>query len=262
MPLNLNLPDETLARELAHHEELYSGFAQQHFAKAAVRELRAHMVKRILAATGAGPASRLLSLGCGIGDTELLLAPHVGSIMGIDLSPSAIRQARQDAARAGVANADFLETSAADAALPESGFEAVIGIFFLHHLPDPELQKMARGIRAWLKPGGVFYGLDPSRYRLSGALGSLLVPHLMRRYQTPDEHELKPSDAAARLTEAGLETRFRYYDFCSTPLAGLFPAWRFGYRLTRGLDEILIRTPLLNALSSNFELIARRPENS
>jgi hypothetical protein len=42
----------------------------------------------------------------------------------------------------------------------------------------------------------------------------------------------------------------------------LFPAWRFGYRLTRGLDEILIRTPLLNALSSNFELIARRPENS
>lgn len=130
MPLNLNLPDETLARELAHHEELYSGFAQQHFAKAAVRELRAHMVKRILTATGAGPESRLLSLGCGIGDTELLLASHVGSIMGIDLSPSAIRQARQDAARAGVANADFLETSAADAALPEAGFEAVIGIFF------------------------------------------------------------------------------------------------------------------------------------
>lgn len=121
---------------------------------------------------------------------------------------------------------------------------------------------MARRIRAWLKPGGVFYGLDPSRYRLSGALGSLLVPHLMRRYQTSDEHELKPSDAAARLTEAGLETRFRYYDFCSTPLAGLFPAWRFGYRLMRGLDEILIRTPLLNVLSSNFELIARRPVNS
>jgi SAM-dependent methyltransferase len=258
------LSDETLARELAHHEELYSGFAQQHFAKAAVRDLRVHMVKRILAATGTGKKSRVLSLGCGIGDTELLLAPHVGFLTGIDLSPTAIGQAREDAGRAGVANVEFLEASAADAALAESSlaesnFDTVVGIFFLHHLPDVELRKMAIRIRNWLKPGGAFYGLDPSRYRLSGALGSILVPHLMRRYQTPDEHELKPSEAAQRFSEAGLDAHFRYYDFCSTPLAGLFPSWRAGYRLTRSLDEVLIRTPLLRALSSNFELIASRP---
>lgn len=253
------MSDDALARELAHHEELYSGFAQQHFAKPAVRALRAHIVDRILAATGTGRQSRLLSLGCGIGDTELLLAPHVGSITGVDLSPSAIRQAREDAQRAGAANVEFVEASAADAALAESSFDAVIGIFFLHHLPDPELKVMARQIRRWLKPGGVFYGLDPSRYRLSGALGSLLIPHLMRRYQTPDEHELKPSEAAACFLAAGFEVRFLYYDFCSTPLAGLFPSWRFGYRVSRSLDELLIRTPLLRAVSSNFELIARRP---
>jgi ubiquinone/menaquinone biosynthesis C-methylase UbiE len=252
------LSEETLARELAHHEELYSGFAQQHFAKPAVRELRAHMVKRILAVTGAGSRSRVLSLGCGIGDTELLLAPQVGSITGIDVSPSAIKQAREDAPRAGAVNAEFLEASAASASLADSSFDAVIGIFFLHHLPDPELKTMARRIYGWLKPGGVFYGLDPSRYRLSGALGSLLIPHLMRRYQTPDEHELKPSEAAAHFTEAGLQARFLYYDFCSTPLAGLFPSWRFGYRLTRSLDEVLIRVPLLRVVSSNFELIARK----
>jgi SAM-dependent methyltransferase len=253
------LSEETLARELAHHEALYSGFAQQHFAKPAVRELRTHMVKRILAATGAGSQSRVLSLGCGIGDTELLLAPHVGSITGIDLSPSAIKQAREDAGRAGVANVEFVEAGAGDATLVDASFDTVVGIFFLHHLPDPELKTMARRICSWLKPGGVFYGLDPSRYRLSGALGSLLIPHLMRRYQTPDEHELKPSEAVARFTEAGLEARFLYYDFCSTPFAGLFPSWRSGYRLTRSLDDLLIRVPLLRAVSSNFELIARKP---
>ena len=118
---------------------------------------------------------------------------------------------------------------------------------------------MARSVRGWLKPGGVFYGLDPSHYRLSGALGALLVPRLMRRYQTPDEHELKPSETAQRFREAGLESRFRYYDFCSTPLAGLLPSWRLGYRVARTLDELLIRTPLLRAVSSNFELIARKP---
>jgi 2-polyprenyl-3-methyl-5-hydroxy-6-metoxy-1,4-benzoquinol methylase len=253
------LSDDIQARELAHHDALYSGFAQQHFAKSAVRELRRHMVRRILDATGAGRESRVLSLGCGIGDTELLLAPHVASVTGVDLSPAAIRQAREDARLAGVANVTFLQASASEAGLDEKGFDAVIAIFFLHHLPDAELQRMARSIQEWLKPGGVFYGLDPSRYRLSGALGALLVPSLMRRYQTPDEHELKPSETAQRFREAGFAARFRYSDFCSTPLAGLFPSWRLGYRLTRTLDEVLIRTPLLRALSSNFELIARKP---
>jgi SAM-dependent methyltransferase len=258
------LSDETLARELAHHEELYSGFAQQHFAKAAVRELRRHMVRRILKATGAGRESRVLSLGCGIGDTELLLAPHVATVTGVDLSPAAIRQAREDTRAAGLTNLEFVEGSAGEAGFKtaglDGGFDAVIGIFFLHHLPDPELGRLAQRVRAWLKPGGVFYGLDPSRYRLSGALGALLLPRLMRRYQTPDEHELKPAETVQRFREAGLDARFRYYDFCSTPLAGLVPSWRLGYRLTRGLDEILIRMPLLRAVSSNFEVIARKPE--
>jgi len=256
------LSDETLARELAHHEALYSGFAQRHFAKPAVRELRRHMVQRILEATGAGRESRILSLGCGIGDTELLLAPRVAHVMGVDVSPTAIRQAREDARIAGVTNVEFVEASAGDASLGKAGFDAVVAIFFLHHLPDAELQKMARSVCGWLKPGGMFYGLDPSRYRLSGALGGLLLPRLMRRYQTPDEHELRPAETVRHFAEAGLEAHFRYYDFCSTPLAGLFPSWRWGYRVTRGLDGILIRTPLLRAVSSNFELIARKPESA
>jgi SAM-dependent methyltransferase len=258
------LSDETLARELAHHEALYSGFAQQHFAKPAVRELRRHMVWRILKATGAGRESRVLSLGCGIGDTELLLAPHVASVTGVDVSPAAIRQARADARLAGLTNLEFVESSADDAGFKTAGlnascFDAIIGIFFLHHLPDAELEKLTRSVGTWLKPGGVFYGLDPSRHRLSGALGRLFLPRLMRRYQTPDEHELRPSEIVHHFSEAGLEARFRYYDFCSTPLAGLFSSWRWGYRLTRSLDEILIRTPFLRALSSNFEVVARRP---
>ena len=97
------------AAELEYHEKLYSGFAQSHFARPAVRALRQHMVGRILQQTGVGQASRVLSLGCGIGDTELLLAPRVGEVVGIDLSPAAVRQAREDAKRLGVSNARFFE---------------------------------------------------------------------------------------------------------------------------------------------------------
>jgi SAM-dependent methyltransferase len=250
------LSDESLARELAHHEELYSGVAQQIFATPAVRAFREHLARRILAATGAGKSSRVLSLGCGIGDTEILLAPHVASITGIDLSPLAIRQARADAAD--ISNAEFLEGSIDHAELVGRTFDVVIGIFFLHHVIDAELRPTAERIHAWLAPGGVFYGLDPSRYRLSGAIGSLLVPKLMRRYQTPDERELKPAEITALFSQTGFEARYDYYDFTSTPLAGLFSSWRAGYRAARLADELLIRTPLVRRLSSNFEVIAHR----
>src|SRR5438132_3692115 len=84
-----------LASEIEYHERLYSGFAQLHFAKAAVRALRAHMVERIVRMTGVPATARALSIGCGIGDTELLLAPLISELVGVDASPSAIRQARE-----------------------------------------------------------------------------------------------------------------------------------------------------------------------
>jgi len=244
-----------LQREIEYHEKLYSGFAQSHFAKPAVRALREHMATRILQQTRAGKTSRVLSLGCGIGDTELLLAPHVGHLTGLDLSPSAIRQAKQDSAN--LDNIDFIEGTLETAQIAPASLDAVIAIFFLHHLPDT-IPELASQIATILKPNGVFYSLDPSRYRLSGAIGELLIPKLMAKYQSPNERQLAPQTTAAHFTRAGLNAGFDYYDFISTPLAGLFPAWRWGYQATRQIDEVLIRTPLLNRASSNFEVIANK----
>jgi SAM-dependent methyltransferase len=245
-----------LQREIEYHEKLYSGFAQSHFAKPAVRALREHMVRRILKLTGAGKHSRVLSLGCGIGDTELLLAPHVGELTGLDLSPSAIKQAKLDSAH--IPNIHFIEGTLESAEIGPASYDVVIAIFFLHHLPDT-VPDLAQQIATILKPGGVFYALDPSRYRLSGAIGELLIPKLMARYQSPNERQLAPSATAAHFSKAGLDARFEYYDFLSTPLAGLFPGWRFGYQATRALDEALVRTPVLKRVGSNFEVVAHKP---
>lgn len=238
-------------RELAYHEKLYSGFAQRHFARAAVRALREHMVGRILALTGAGAGSRVLSLGCGIGDTELLLAPHVREVVGFDLSPAAVRQARSDAERLGIGNARFEHGS-----WVEGGFDVAIAIFFLHHLPDTELQALPARLKQALAPGGVFYSLDPSKSRLSGAVGRRLIPGLMKKYQTPDERELDAEDTARLFRSAGYQARREMYDFGSSPLAGLLPGWRFGYCAARRLDDALLRMAPLRALGSNFEIIA------
>jgi len=249
------MPDpEVLARELAYHEKLYAGFAQSHFAKPAVRAMRCHMVARILHLTGVGKDSRVLSLGCGIGDTELLLAPYVGEIVGVDLSPAAIRQARLDADRLGIRNVQFVEGTDA-----EGEFDAAIAIFFLHHLSDGDLHELPRQLERRLAPGGVFYSLDPSRRRLSGAVGRVLIPWMMKRYQTPDERELDPEWTAGLFRDAGYDSRVEMYDFGSTPLAGLFPGWSWGYGFARLFDDWLLRFAPLRKRGSNFEVVAKRP---
>jgi SAM-dependent methyltransferase len=248
------LADETLRRELAYHEQLYSGFAQRHFARPAVRALRAHMVRRILHRTGAGPGARVLSLGCGIGDTELLLARHVKEVVGVDLSPRAVEQARADASRAGVANASFVEGTADRV---RGAFDLVVAIFFLHHLTDPALAGLPHQVRNLLSRRGVFYSLDPSARRLSGKVGRLLIPHMMKKYQTEDERELEPDATGSLFRAAGLHAETSVYDFASSPFAGLFPGWRGGYQAVRALDGAILRIPGVARWGSNFEVVAR-----
>jgi hypothetical protein len=132
-----------------------------------------------------------------------------------------------------------------------------IAIFFLHHLPDAELAALPHRLREQLAPGGMFYSLDPSRRRLSGAVGRLLIPKLMKRYQTEDERELEAEETAALFRTAGWEARVAMYDFGSSPLAGLFPGWGAGYRMARRLDDWVLRAPALARRGSNFEVIAR-----
>jgi SAM-dependent methyltransferase len=254
-------PDDfsaVLERERAYHEQLYSGKAQQRFGQAAVRQFRAHLCGHILRATGLGPAARVLSAGCGIGDTEIALAPHVASVTGVDLSPAGIREARAAAQHAGIANARFLEGTLDTVELAPDSFDLVIAVFFLHHLPDEALRAMPRQAARLLAPGGWFYSLDPSRLRLSGAVGSILIPWIMKEHQSPDERQLDPGTVAELFAAKGFTTRAGYYDFLSTPLAGLFPAWQAGYRAARRLDDALVRVPGVRRFSSNFEIVGRK----
>ena len=246
---------EHLRKELEYHEALYSGFAQSHFARPAVRALRENIVARILRRTGAGPSSRVLSLGSGIGDTELLLACHVGRVDGVELSPAAVRQARADAERLAIQNVSFVQGAANDS---DGIYDVVIAIFFLHHLPNSLLLEFPARIAPRLKPGGVFYSLDPSSRRLSGAVGRLFVPRLMKKYQSDGERELHPEDTTEPFRLDGFDAHSAIYDFGSTPIAGLFPGSRAGYRAARRLDNVLLRVPAVRRFGSNFEILARK----
>jgi SAM-dependent methyltransferase len=245
-------------RERAYYDQLYSGFAQAHFARPAVTAFRRDLVRRMVARAGLGRAARVLSLGCGIGDTELLLAPRVGEIVGVDLSERAVEHATAEARRAGAANVRFASGEWRSVLGAGETFDAVMGIFFLHHLTDGELGAIPAELLSVLRPGGVVYALEPSEGRLSEKVGKVLFPALMRRYQTEDERALDGATVAELFRKAGFEAEVSWFDFGSLPVAGLCPGFAGLYRAARVVDEALIRLPGIRRWSNAFELVARR----
>jgi 2-polyprenyl-3-methyl-5-hydroxy-6-metoxy-1,4-benzoquinol methylase len=115
--------------------------------------LRLQRDARVLcAAAPAGRLGRVLSVGCGDGEFELLLAARADSVLGVDISPEAIAMARSAQERAGVRNVEFRCLSVVDLDFSER-FDTIVCVAFLHCgggaavLPPPRpLRRMAPGV--------------------------------------------------------------------------------------------------------------------
>ena len=97
-------------------------------------------------------AADWLEVACGPGIVSRALAPHVGSILGVDLTPAMIEVATREAGRAGLTNARFQTGDATALDLPAGGLGGAVTRFSLHHMPLPArtVAEMARVVR----PGG------------------------------------------------------------------------------------------------------------
>ena len=90
-----------------------------------------------------------LEVGCGAGAFTQLLASRARRVTALDLSPQMIRLAKSRAGGRG--NVEYLLGDFMRLPLPAAGFDCVISLATLHHLPlAPALRKMKDS----LKPGG------------------------------------------------------------------------------------------------------------
>jgi len=98
---------------------------------------------------------RVLGVGCGPGSITVGLAEVVapGEVIGVDLQPAMVEQARARAARHNVANVRFEVANVYDLPFPNGSFDAVLACGLLIGLrePVPALQE----IRRVLLPGGI-----------------------------------------------------------------------------------------------------------
>ena len=215
--------------------------------------------RQFLRATGCGPTHRVLSLGCGDGTIERQLAPHVGEIVGIDVSSVAIAQARAGAAAAGLRNLSFQVCEEGTPRFAELGrFDCIAGFAFLHHLGDEQIAQTFAAAHAALPSGGCFYSSDPSTRRLIG-LFTGLVRKTYQRFHSPEERELEPEWLAGMAAQAGLQPTIHYVDYFLGPLAWLAPGMpRAVVGPLAALDAVALSLPLLRRYASSFSVLARR----
>jgi SAM-dependent methyltransferase len=98
------------------------------------------------------PAARWVETACGPGLIARAMAPRVGSVVGVDLTPTMIDKARADAAEAGVGNVTFEVGDATALDLPDDSLDGAITRFSLHHIPGPV--RVLEEMRRVVKPGG------------------------------------------------------------------------------------------------------------
>jgi 2-polyprenyl-3-methyl-5-hydroxy-6-metoxy-1,4-benzoquinol methylase len=105
--------------------------------------------ERFLVSQVPAEAETILDVGCGLGRLAAALAAPNRAVLGVDLSPEMIAQARKLEDASGPLDfkcGNFLEMD-----LPRGGFDCVISAAVLHHMPaEPGIQRMLE----LLRPGG------------------------------------------------------------------------------------------------------------
>jgi len=245
--------------EADFHDDLY-GNEEKHLERSMlIRAVRRRIVRDFVDRAALTATSTVLSLGCGDGAIEAMLAPHVGRVVGTDVSAVAVEGARARARAGGIRNAEFVAHDLSTHPLPwgASSFDAVCMFGVLHHIPDAAIPTVLREARRVVVPGGTVHSMDPSARRLV-AIFKPLLRRLYQRFHSPGERELDGFAVQRLYREAGFtDVEIRSSDFFLVPLGFVLPGFpRLLTPLALALDAALRRAPVLGARASSFSIFA------
>ena len=95
--------------------------------------------------------ARVLDLGCGAGIPSTRQLAQRFDVLGVDISRSQLELARRNVRQAEFILADFSEIQ-----LPEGGFQGVVALYAVSHLPREQHAQLFVDVFRWLAPGGLF----------------------------------------------------------------------------------------------------------
>jgi SAM-dependent methyltransferase len=107
------------------------------------------------------PTDVVLDLGCGPGGFLSAIAPHCGSIVGVDIVPAFVDRCRDMIASAGLANARAVLSHDGIVPFEPATFDVVMMVDAIHHCADP--RAVMAEVQRVLKPNGLFLVFEPNK---------------------------------------------------------------------------------------------------
>lgn len=102
----------------------------------------------------ADPEAGWLEVACGPAVISRALAPRVGRLHRVDLTPSMVGKASEEAAREGIDNVEFSVGDATALEFDDDSFDGAVTRFSFHHIPAP-WRVMGGRWRGWCgRPAG------------------------------------------------------------------------------------------------------------
>jgi cyclopropane fatty-acyl-phospholipid synthase-like methyltransferase len=200
----------------------------------------------------------VLSVGCGDGDFERMLAPHATRVVGIDISPEGIEIAQKQTSAAGISNVEFRCLSAYDLEWDER-FDTIVCLAFLHHVAVEEFSRFLTLVYEHLNPGGISYSQDPNIHGVLRTIGRVVMGENYDTYHSPDERELDPEQLRAALREVGFaEVQITPIDLTLIPALYMLakkPGWPL--HLCALADRIWCASPFAK-WASGFAAVAHK----
>ena len=185
------------------------------------------------------PGSHILDAGCGVGAHTQRLARRGFRVTGVDLSAHVVSQARERAARAGVADRVTIERAdLTELPFPDASFDGILAWGVLMHVPDVAgaLDEITRVTR----PGGRLVASEVNAHAPEAMLTRTLLVHASGR------------EIRARRTPAGVEHDettdsgtylWRHADIGWLERALEERGWRVTRRLPGSFTELAPRAP-------------------
>ncbi len=103
--------------------------------------------------------SDVLDVGCGYAELSLALAAQGYTVVGVDITPTAIAAARASAAERGLGNASFVQADITTLGGYDGRFATVIDSTLFHSLPVERRDDYLRAVQAAAAPGAAYFVL-------------------------------------------------------------------------------------------------------
>jgi len=142
--------------------------------------------------------ARVLDFGCGVGRLLLPFAAMANEVVGLDVSPSMLEEARRNCDARGIANAKLLVSDDFLSAL-SGRFDLIHSFIVFQHIPPERGRIILRKLLSHLAPGGVgalHFTYSKSQYSGTNGVPPRPIPPLADRSRTSNPDTALPANMA------------------------------------------------------------------